>query len=354
MGVLDFANGTLLDNQATEIMLNSFFQKPELSSLMNIYPNVSIKTQVLYGGRTQKISKKASANCGDFATQSKADIKEKFWEPTLIESGFKLCYKDYQNTVARRFMSPGNQRADLTDTAVGDLNRAIFEDAVAEDILRMAFLSDTGVVLGDLTPGETVDNYDQFNGIWKETKDLVSAIPSKRAYTIPENAEATYSAQYNLASGRASAAMRALLAGDIRAQKGTPKFIMNRALFLNYYYELQDSNKNYTITNIMDGIQMISYDGRDVYGLEFLDRYAKDFRPLFDEVTNPDAPADTPHKLWLVGENGIGASFDTASVPSSLGTEGMWFDRTSQSVYGLSTFMMDAKILDENQILVAY
>lgn len=354
MGVIDFSGGTLIDNQATSVFLNSFYQKPDLASLMAIFPGISIKTQVAYGGRTEKITKKASANCDDWPATNQALITEKYWDPALIESKFKICYKDYQATMARRFMNSGINRANVTDTAIGDINRAIFEDAVTEDILRMAFFADSAIIAGDLTPGETVDNYDQFNGLWKETKDLVAANPLKRAYTIPENAETTYSAQYNLASGRASEAMRALLAGDIRAQQGMPKFVMNRALFLNYYYELQDKNANYTIENLVNGVQLIRYDGYEVYGLEFLDRYAKDFRPLFDAVSNADAPAENPHKLWLVGSEGWGASFDTQSVPGSLGTEGMWFDRTSQSVYGLSTFMMDAKILDENQILVAY
>lgn len=352
----DLSGLTLNPQEATDASMAVFekvyVEENDLTLCSDIETGVQMKTQIVLFGRMGLVGKKSAGDCTRNAETGPA-ASEKYWDPELIEWSLIHCqaeipqlfkmWKRAASALDTWEQVDNEQIAYIEDTAL---------DANLEMILRVTSLADenaspVGDATGDelLTAGTTKTYFNMLNGFWPQIFAAVAATTVTR-YTITENGLATKALQLVLASDRAIKMLRAMYNGADSRLIGSPDklFAMTRTLYNNYLDWLEDKSVVFTLQEVKDGANALTYRGIPIVVREDWDRNIQQY---YDNGTT----YYLPHRCWLstkanmrigTSEEGDFTSFDSH------------YDRTTRKHYMDSATYLDAKLIEEYMITVAY
>ena len=347
--LIDTSDLTLNEQEAltvSEAVFEKVYSKPVIESAHQVMTGIQMKTQIPFYGLMGLVGK-VSSGCTPNASAEKVNMTEKYWDPALIDFRLTHCQGDISQLfkmwkrsreAARTWDEVENaQMAFITDRGV---------DATMEAILRISSfgdkLADNVADGGAITAGIDPTFFTMINGIWQQ---ILASATIKR-YTIDENVLATEAAQMALASDRALQVFRYLYNNiDPRAHviPGLA-YQVTRSLWNNWNDFLEDKSLVFALQRAEDGSTKASYRGIPIIVRNDWDRNIAAYE-------DQGATLRYPHRAILT---------PVANIPIGTADEGSmkslesFYDKVTRQWYFDAAFYLDAKVLEEYLIAVAY
>jgi hypothetical protein len=346
--LIDTSDLTLNEQEAltvSEAVFEQVYTKPALESAHQVMTGIQMKTQIPFYGLLGLVGK-VTNGCTPNTSTEKVNLTEKYWDPALIDFRLPHCAAD----IAQLFkMWKRSRIAAKTWEDVDNAEMAFITDrgvdATMESILRISSFGDK--LADNVTDGGSITNgvdpafFTMINGLWQQ---ILAA--SVVRYTISENAAATKVAQAALASDVALNTFRYLYNNiDSRAHViPGMAFQVTRTLWNNWNDFLEDKSLVFTLQRAEEGSAKGFYRG---YPIIVRDDWDRNISAYLDNGTT----YLYPHRAILtpIANIPIGTSDD-----GSMKTLESFYDKVTKSWYFDAAFYIDAKLLEEYLIAVAY
>jgi hypothetical protein len=346
--LIDTADLTLNPQEAltaSEAVFESVYAKPQLAEVHGVQTGIQMKTQIPFFGRLGLVGK-ASSGCTPNSSSEKVNLTEKYWDPALIDFRLTHC----QNDISQLFKLWKKSRiANKTWEEVDNEQMAFITDrgadATLESILRISSfgdkLADNVADGGYITAGVDPTFFTMINGLFQQ----IFAATLVR-YEVAENALATKALQLSLASDTAINAMRYMYNNiDSRAFEAQGlTFQMTRSLWNNWSDFLEDKSLVFSLERAEDGSSKQSYRGIPIIVRNDWDRNIAAYNNLGDTYLYPHRAILTPIQNIPIG----------TSDEESMKTLESFYDKVTKSWYLDAAWYLDAKLLEEYMIAVAY
>lgn len=333
-----------------EAIIERFYAKPAITDFHTVYEDVVTTKQIAFLGRLGKITRK-DTGCGSSPGGQGVSMSEKFWDPVRFEAWLQECYTNLDGTFFVWAKNRGLNEPDLTATDFSAYVTDVMTDALFEDALRIAWLSDkdaesvSATPSGVLSTGVNPLDYNAIDGFWKQLFTIGTANPTHR-YTITENSAASKALQDTLAANRAFLTFQALNNNaDFRLRGAADKIILcTMSLLDNYANYLETQGNDASFIRIEQGFSTLRYRNMEIIGVDLWDRY---IRADFDNGT----VYDVPHRAVLTTKSNIALGVDAASALTDLD---QWFEKYEKTTNFRAGYKMDAKILEDYLVSLAY
>lgn len=342
---------TFFEYNASEFLLENPFVKPSVSAFHNVFEGIRAKQQIAFLNKFGKLSV-TDAGCGA-APSGTLTPSTKTWDPVFLRAEVEQCASDFYQSFMVWALGNGVNRDDLSQVAYFEgFLYDFLRDAVMEDVMRMAWLSDTALVAGDLTNGAgDLPFYNKFDGFWKQILTSIGvggANSAKRAITITENAAANAAAQLSLGASVGYNVFKALHEkADSRLISAPNKVIIaTRTLVDNYAAYLEDKGNSVAFERIENGFSSLRYRDTQIFSFDLLDRYIQ-----ADFLTGSPATYDQPHRAIMTTADNLGIAFDSASALSTISG---FYDPKDEDYTAKIKYQLDAKILWDYLVVAAY
>lgn len=336
--------------EMSEAIMESAFENPELTEFHTIYEDIVAKEQIAFLGRLDKITKK-DLGCGTGATSKVIPMSQKFWDPSQCKIWLEQCHKDLEASFFVWAKGKGIAQADLTKTDFAEFVIQRMEEAAIEDALRILWFNHKDAANVDDSPagvlGTTVDplDYNIIDGFWKQLF-TIGTNDATRRYTITENAEASKVAQMALAADAGLKCFEGLkYNSDYRLRNAKDLVILStQSLVDNYAKYLRSQGTEPSFTRIESGYSALQFEGITIIAFNFWDRtIAADF----DNGTT----YYRPHRALLTTKRNLAAGFDSKSAVSEFD---VFYDKRSETNNFKGAYKVDAKVLEDYMVQVAY
>lgn len=346
--------------QAREFIVEEAFGKPTLSQFHTIDTEIKAKEQLAFLNRLPKVSIK-DPGCGTGISDAVLGTSEKFWDPEPVKFWIQQCEADLRSSLLTWANGNGIDRPDLTKNSLWQsFIMDLMVDAKWEDVLRMAWLSDTSIQASDLTAGASdVKFYDIYDGFWKQMIDSINVGGDDDAVRvgsgsppgsdlIPENTAATVALQLDLQSTdakkiRAKNVFQALYRDSDSRLTSNPNAIIiaTKTLCDNYAEFLESQGNDNSFDRIEGGFKSLKYRGTEIWCFDLLDRYLNsDFKTL---TGSPAAlTIDTPHRAVLTTKQNLRIGLDSTNSTQKVR---IYFDETTEQWNGKILSVEDVKML---------
>lgn len=348
MANFDFSNVTLSPKEVQELSAIIFevaFANPQLSEMHSIAEGIDMKTQILLMGPMGLVGKAANGTCTPEDSEAGIVATQKYWDNNKIEIRLPYC-KDELPALLKAFGQKSNKYDVEGSEEIKMLATRLLE-ALDEAILRLTWFGDkTAENVADggvFKNGVDLDYFNSVDGIWKQVFAGVATGGIKRA-TITANAGASYSAQ-ELADGEALIAMRKVYnQSDSRLKNNADaKFTVTQSVYDNFLDKLEVSGLNAVgQLAINDGV--MTYRGKKIVVADFMDRNITAFQ-------DNGVKYNLPHRIAYTTPSNIPIGTLDQKEFKELS---VWYDKTDRKVYTENIFSLDAKVLEDYLISVAY
>lgn len=342
----------------SDFIVERVYRRPVFEAIHGRFEEgVNVKQQIVFATQFGKMGLKKAASCTLQTSGAQSVLTEKYWDPKGIEDALIVCQADIDALFKAYYSKIRNYRElyDITGSDLEIFYAILIEEAIVNTIWRAAWFGDTAVAqsgagTAGLILAADVKFYDYLDGLWKQIFAAVTATTVKRV-TITQNAITTSKAnQLALAAGAAKTYFRAVkdladsrLRSDPRAQ-----FLVTRELFDNYKQGLEDAGAAYDVTLTTEGLQTIRYDGNDIVNMETI--WGLSSREDF-ENNSTDNVYYLPHRIvFTVPENIPLGTLNSGDFDAL----DQWFSKDDQQNKTKIGFTLDAKLLEEYMITVAY
>ena len=340
-------NGKEVDNISQVIMVDGF-ALPAINQFHTVVQNIVAREQIAFSEPLYKISKLNEA-CDDTMLNKRIKFTDKFWDPVDIHIPVEQCFKDLKNTFFAWALKKGMNRSDLTATDVVTFILETLRNGVLHDAQRIAWFADLDVELeadgGKLKAGESVTDYNHYDGFWKQIFDIMSALPSQYV-EITQNDAVTAQLQNTLAADAAYGYFEKMLeAADSRllAKTGEAFIMTTRRMYLNYRKTLRSKNVDRSFYYLENGVEKVGFDGIPIYYYDVWDQGILDF---FDGTVY-----DLPNRALLTTKENLQIGVDSIS---GIGEFRSGYDIKSNSVIIRGQYMADAKAMQPHMFVAAY
>ena len=346
-------NGEEIKTMAEAIMKQKF-EKPAITEFHTIEEDIVAKKQIAFLGRLNKITKK-DAGCGTGVTTTNIPMSEKFWDPEMVKIWLQQCHRDLEASFWVYAKNRGLNIADLTAT---DFARFVIErmsDAAFEDALRIVWFNDTAAgnynssPAGVITNGVSLGDYNIIDGLWKQLFAIVAATPARRV-TIAANAEATFALQDSVLNANDGVAAKNVFnslfnTADYRLMAAQDKVLIASQSLVNAYANYLESQGNdASFIRIENGFSVLRYRDLEIIGFNFWDRT---IRADFSNGTK----WFLPHRAVLTTKSNLAVGFDASSGVSDFD---VFYDKTTELTNFKGAYKVDAKVLEDYMVQVAY
>ena len=346
---IDLSAMTINPQEATEVSAAVFektFVETPLSEIHEIETGVFVDQQIAFIGNLP-IGGEALSGCTP-AEQEALTLTQKYWTPKIMAGRYITCNADY-NKDFKLFKKAMKINPDYFDSLNSEEQGVLMlkiAEMMSTSIFAKIWFSDTAADDfaggGNFTNGTNLGIFNQIDGYWAQ----IIADAGIYRYTIAENAGATYVAQ-ELAAGKSNTIFRDLyknadprLTGDANAQ-----ILVTKSIWDNYLDYAEDTESNGGIMTVAsDGVASLNYRGIKVVKLPEWDRLATLYQ-------NDGTVVVRPHKVVMTTKENI--PFATLAE-SDLSTLESHYDQTLKSIISDFAYSLDAKVLEDYAIAVAY
>lgn len=339
-------NGKQIQSIKELVMVKGFIT-PDINKLHTVVQGIVAKQQIAFARPLYKVSK-LNATCDATFLADQAKITEKGWDPVDIHVPFEMCFKELENTFFQWGLKLGKDRGDLTATDAVQFVLEKLREAMQHDLQRIAWMSDKAVLNvsngGSLKNGESVTNYNHFNGFWKQIFASTTANPSNRV-TITENAGATYAIQNALATDMAYNTFLQMYENASTNLSSNPNAVIycTKKMYFNYLRTLSNKSVDASFSRLVDGVSMPSFYGVPVEHNNIWTDSITDF----DNGTRLNLPN---RALFTIKEN-IQLGVDSLS---SLGEFNVSYENRTNTVVMRSGYKADAVLMEDQYTVAAY
>lgn len=351
---LDLSALTLNPEEArtvNEAIFKQVYSLPALADAHFVATGIQMKTQIPIFGLLGLMGKAANG-CTPNTNTGDISVSQKYWDPYLSQDRFAHCQADI-NQLYKMWPRASNA-LDTWETPEAALMAFLTErvvSALGENIMRIAWFADEAAAVapgGVITAGTDTDYFTQIDGLWKQIFDAVTAttIPAAQKITIDENAEASYVAQAALGSDVALNTMRDMyeaLPAEAFDKPGL-KFQITRSLYHNWKAFLEDKSLVFQLNTAEQGAAMDQYRGIPIVVRNDWDRNIKTYEDNGTTYNKPHRAVLTPTTNIPIGTADEGAFSDFDA----------FYDKVTLSHYIDTAFYLDAKLIEEDQTVVAY
>ena len=339
----------------SEFVFQQMIEQPSLTAIHRVWTGVKMKEQIAIVNRLGK-SGILDSTCARPVSGAGATVSEKFWEPGNIGDTFINCAND-MNGLFKAYFGQINSYAQKFNIEGSDLEKliiAMVEDAMMKATYRVAWLGDKAVAAaGAATAGLKVAGnakfYNQIDGLWKQIFAGVTATTIKKV-AISENQEDTLALQLTLAAGKAKTYLDSVwkLANPTLQANPNAQFLVTGEVYQNYYDYLMSKGIAYDINLQINGLPVLKYNGRNVINMNTI--IDIDLQADFVENTTTNAGYLPNRIVFTAPENTPIATLNDGDLST---VESFW-DQVTRQNYTAYGFTLDAKVVDEEQIVVAY
>lgn len=331
-----------------QIILEMTFGRPELRAMHRIYSGVTMKEQIVLASKLGLSGLKANG-CERQSSGAKANLTQKYWEPVGIEDTFVNCqadvnslFKPYYDKI-RDYKQMYNIDASDEEAFIGNL----VSEAMNETIYRAIWFADTDVAASDagtagLKDAANVPAFNYFDGIWKQiftgvTGGTIDRVSLSFATPGAPTAAEAYKAIFDVYKQADSRIVNSV----------DSKFYVSGKIFLALVEYMQTESVNFTLDYTMNGFASVKFLGHDVINMG----------PIWDENIAYFEEDSTSHDAYLPDR--IVFTIPDNIPVGTLNEDDMttlesWYNidtRENKVAYG---FSLDAKVLDDKLITVAY
>lgn len=342
---------------SAEAVFESAFAKPQLDKLNIIVNGIMAKQKIAILGRFQGLLGAGAGECDPTASTATIKASQKLWDPATISDRLTYCWTDLQETFFVWGLKKGVQKADLTGTEFLIFVEELLSDALIETYLRIAYFNDTDAAAtddspaGNITAGTNLSFFNRIDGIWKQIYGIVAADANRlTAGLTTKNAAASFALQeFNDTDTTNKVVTKTLqnlkFKADMRLRgKSNLVYIATQSVVDQYERELIASEANFTIDRLENGFTVLKNGGIEVIGFDFWDRI---IRAYFSNGTKYFQPhriiLSTPENLQIATEES-----------SALSTYDVFFDKKTKTTNVDFQFNMDAKVVEDHMVQVAY
>ena len=322
-----------------EAIVELAFSSPALEKLHRIHTGVQMKEQILLIGQMGMVGIKQSG-CGRDSSGATAPMSEKFWEPENFGDRFINCVQD-MNALWKAYFGKITTYEDLYNMEGSELAKlltVLLDEAIAKATLRLAWFGDKTVAAAaagtaGLVAAGNVKFFDVVDGLWKQIFAGVAATTIAKA-TLGATATASIQAVYDAADSRLRSNPAAV-------------FMVSRSVFDKYKAELRAASIAFELDSTTEGLRSMKWDGYEVINMETIwDENLK----LFVENTTTNA-AYLPDRIVFTTRDNIPVG---TLNEADLTTLRSWYDQKDEANYTDFGFTIDAKVIEEYAIAVAY
>lgn len=338
--------GPIEVQSVSEIVFEKAFTSAELTRMHAVKSGIKMKEQILLFGRMALQGKAAGTDCTTVEAAAGIVASEKFWEPKEVEIRIKHCKKDLP-ALMKAFENKLHEGYDETSSKelifLSEQLLAAINDAIYRLIWFGDTAADTIVNGGNLTNGTDKGYFTVVDGLWKQIFDGVTA-GKIRKFDIASNAGASYDAQ-EMTAGEGLAVLRKVYNGaDSRLKKDAgAHFIVTQSVYDNFLDGLEDKALNAQgVLAVNDGV--LSYRGKSIIVADFMDRMIAGYEDNGVKYNLPNRIVFTTAENVPFGTVDQGAFSDVDSH----------YDKVDKVNYLDSNFFIDAKVIEEYMIAVAY
>jgi hypothetical protein len=340
----------------SQFIIEKIFTRPELLRLHGIRTGVKMKEQIVFASQFGKTGIKGTATCTRKTSGAASTLTQKYWEPEGIEDTLIHCNAEI-DALFKAYFTKINKYRDKYEIEGTDLEiffSILLLESIQRTLWRAAWFADKSVAVATtgvagLKLAGDVKFYDYFEGLWEQIFAAVTATTVKR-YTIIENAEVTTAAQLTLAAGRSIEIFEGIWALADPRLKSDPDRIMEvtNEIWENYRRYLQSKGENFTIEFTTEGLKELNWNGVPIVNMETV--WDLDLQADFVDNTTNNAYYLPNRVVLTVPENKpIGtlneSDFDELEI---------FYDQKERQFYMGYGFSLDAKLLEEYRIVVAY
>jgi hypothetical protein len=341
----------------SEALFIGGFQKPAINEFHSIANGIVAKKQIAILGRINGYLGKGSNACGETDATNTVTNSEKFWDPATVSDRLPFCWTELKETFFVWGLKKGIEKGDLTSTDLLIYLEELVQDAIVETAYRLAYFGDkdhatvTDSPAGVLTTGTDLAYFNKINGFFKQLFAIAVADASRLTTGLASrNGQATYALQKFTSTDTTNFVVTntlqdMLYEADERLRGASDLvYIVTQSVADQYSRELTKANQAFTTERLENGITMLKSGGIEVYGFSFLDRIIKQ---SFDNGTK----YYLPHRAILTTKSNL--QVGTEEVGSLADTD-VWFDKTANKTYLKFAFNIDAKVLIDHLVQVAY
>jgi len=341
----------------SEFIAARVVEQPSLSEIHDIHTGVKMKQQIVIDGDLGKTGVAASADsCGRTSSGASVTVTQKYFEPVNIEDLFVNCQKNVNTLFKPYYLKDVRNYRELYNIEGSDQMLYMAKkitDSITKSASRIAWFGDEDVAAataGD--PGLKVAGdakfYNMLDGLWKQIFTGVAGGDIEK-YDISANTPAgSPAAISDLSAGDSIAIFEGLWAKAKPAlrQDKSAMIMVTRPIFENYRQYLQTKGENFSIDYTMDGIPTLRWNGVRVVNMEMIWDV-----PMEDFELSTGGLSYLPYRAVFTSPMNIPLATleegDLANLES-------WYnqdDRVNKFAFG---YTLDAKVVREDQIVVAY
>lgn len=303
-------NGAITDLK--ELLFLQTFKDPDLESVTTQKTEVEDGQKLDYVDTMQDVGVKGG---GCDPTYEKVNITgvEKEWELGTWEVAEYLCYTDIEDTIGKKGLKAGTEKADLQDTPYWDLVlMPLLQRVMKQMFWRMVWFGDTAAKSvaqgGVITNGVKTALFTTADGLWKRIFAVCAANAGQRT-VISANQGETFAAQMAAVKveGYAIGIVDDLLQdADSRIfDDENACLIMTNSLFKALRNDVYKRVKcTLTVEQIAKGIALSEYDGTPIIVLDIWDRMIKKYEAVTDQNGNV-TKVNNPHRAVVVSPKNL-------------------------------------------------
>lgn len=343
--------------EISEAIFESSFSKPQITQFHQVMEGIVAKKQIAFLGRLNGLLGKGTNACGETDATNTVTNSEKFWDPATISDRIPFCWTELKETFFVWGLKKGIEKGDLTSTDLLIYLQEIVQDAIVEAVYRLAYFGDKDAAdvnaspAGVLTAGTDVAYFNKIDGFWKQLFAVVAADSDRKTTGIASrNGQSTFADQKFTSADTTNKVVTNTLQNmyyeaDMRLrERDDLVYITTQSVADQYARELKAANQAFTTERLEGGITSLQSDGIQVIGFHFLDRIIKTY---FSDGTK----YYLPHRAILTTTENLAVGAEESGSFTDLD---VWFDKTANKTYMKFALTMDAKVLEDYLVQVAY
>lgn len=330
-----------------QMAMDEIIKSPDFNLIHTIYPGIRIDREIGFVGAGGLVGK-ARQGCDPQPHDWNIGSRMLKWTPTDWEILIHDCYLDLKSTAAVYSLKTGTSQPDFTNTDYMAIVTEVLATAMLEMLWRLVWFSDTDAADitggGLLTDGTDEDYFNLLDGFWKQIDTQVTADASRKV-TIAENAGVTYALQALPKTNILTYLSGLVYGAPLELRQMKDNFIVCTQSFYDAYKQsLQGKDLETMLTNLVNGIKTLTYDGYPLIPIATWDLTIKNH---YDNGTT----WYKPHRALFTNKAILGVGVDSTQ---ELQEFDVWYNKDDRKVKMEGMGTIDAKLMNPNFFQVAY